>query len=252
MVSWSTKRQFIYVSIVLSVFIIFLALPTFFIVYKAPSCTDGKQNQNELGTDCGGPCSVLCRASALDLIVHWQRAFKVKDGIYNVLAYVENPNLDSGVNSISYIFKLYDKDNVLIYERRGQTFVPPKKIFGIFESNIITGTRVPATVFFEFSQPPVWTKEYRKDGPIAITGQVLSGQDSMPRLSAILENRSFEPMYNTEVVAVIYGPDGNAVGASRTIVDSVEKGASTNLTFTWPEPFSGLATRIELLSRSLR
>ena len=131
MVSWSTRRKSLYIIGTMLVFLFALALPVWFVTYKAPSCTDGLKNQGELGIDCGGPCSLLCKAHALDPIVRWQRAFKVKDGVYNALAYVENPNLDSGVRKISYRFKLYDSGNLLIYERQGSTFIPPKKIFGI-------------------------------------------------------------------------------------------------------------------------
>ncbi len=252
MVSWSTRRQVFYIGAAICVFLFTLALPTFFVTYKAPSCSDGVKNQGELGIDCGGPCSVLCKATALDLIVHWQRAFKVKDGVYNALAYVENPNLDSGIDSISYLFKLYDKDNLLIYERRGKTFVPAKKIFGIFESNIITGTRVPARTFFEFSQTPVWRKEYNREAALAVTNRLLSSEGDLPRLTASLENHDIDALYNIEVVAIVYDEDDNAIAASRTIVDSVGKGASQPLVFTWPEAFAVPATRVELLYRVLR
>ncbi|MCR4310974.1 MAG: hypothetical protein NUV54_00150, partial [Candidatus Taylorbacteria bacterium] len=88
MVSWSTRHQFFYISGAILFFLFALALPTLFLTYKAPSCVDGVQNQEELGIDCGGPCSVLCKAEALDVIVRWQRAFRVKEGVYNALAYV--------------------------------------------------------------------------------------------------------------------------------------------------------------------
>src|SRR3989344_6469515 len=101
MVSWSTRRKSIYIGGTLLVFLFALALPLWYVSYEAPSCQDGFKNQGELGTDCGGPCSLLCKAQALSPIVHWQRAFKVKDGLYNVMSYVENPNLDSDITLYS-------------------------------------------------------------------------------------------------------------------------------------------------------
>lgn len=252
MVSWSTKRQFLYIGGAIIVFLFALALPTFIVVYKAPSCTDNKLNQGEEGIDCGGPCTLLCKASALDMIVHWQRSFKVKAGVYNALAYVENPNRESGVTSINYHFEFYDNNNVLIYERRGRTFIPPKKIFGIFESNITTGTRIPVTTFFEFSEEPLWRKDYQQEGSISMTNEVLSDDNGLPRLSAVLENRGNESVSNIEVVAVVYDASRNAVGVSRTMVDSVAKGGTSQLNFTWPEAFVSPATRLELLYRILR
>ncbi|MDO8590834.1 MAG: hypothetical protein Q7R65_02550 [bacterium] len=252
MTSWSIRRQFFYVSAAITVLLFAIVLPTLFVTYKAPSCSDGSKNQGELGVDCGGPCSVLCKASALDLIVHWQRVFRVKDGVYNALAYVENPNLGSGADSISYLFKLYDKDNLLIYERRGQTFVPANKIFGVFESNISTGISIPARAFFEFSQAPVWRKESNLEETLAVTNPLLSSEAGLPRLTASLENRGVDPAYNIEVVSVVYDATGNAIASSRTIVDSVGKDTSVPIVFTWPEVFPAAATRVELLYRVLR
>lgn len=252
MFSWSTRRQFFYIGGALLIFLLALALPTFLVTYKAPSCTDSLQNQGELGVDCGGPCSILCKANALDLIIHWQRAFKVKDGIYNALAYIENPNLDSGIDRIAYIFKLYDEGGLLIYERRGQTFVPPKKVFGIFESNIATGNRVPARTFFEFSSAPVWQTNFAPEPPLVFSKKLLSGADSLPRLTASLENRANGNVYNIEVVAIVYDDFDNAMASSRTIIDSVGKGESAPIVFTWPESFASSATRVELIYRLLR
>ncbi|MES2088272.1 MAG: hypothetical protein V4467_04765 [Patescibacteria group bacterium] len=195
---------------------------------------------------------MLCKASALDLIVHWQRSFKVKDGVYNAIAYVENPNLDSGASLLSYKFKLYDKDNFLIYERDGKTFIPPKKIFGIFESNILTGTRIPTKTDFEYS-PPAWRRDATQEKFLSIAKQNLAVSDQGSRLTASLENNNLEPVRNIEAVALIYDTDtGNAVGTSRTVVDSIEKGSSAPLIFTWPEAFFASTTRNEILYRFLR
>lgn len=249
MFSWSARHRFFYIFGTLAIFAFVIILPIFFFTYKAPSCSDGIKNQGELGIDCGGPCARLCEASALRLIIRWQRAFKVKDGVYNALAYVENPNLDSGIDTISYRFKLYDSANILIYERDGTTSVPPNKIFGVFESNILTGLRVPARVLFEFLGTPVWTKSYAPDPGLVISNKVLSNQDTSPRLAATLQNSSISPVYNTEVVAILYDVTDNALAVSRTVVNDLNPGSMAPLVFTWPEPFTQTATRIELLYR---
>jgi hypothetical protein len=185
------------------------------------------------------------------MIIHWQRSFKVKGGVYNAVAYVENPNFDSGVSSISYRFKLYDEDNVLIYQREGKTFVPPRKIFGIFESNLLTGARVPARTFFEFSSIPVWKKTTTVEPALVLAGRPPVDQQTSPRLVATIENRGLDPVYNVEVVAIVYDEMSNAVATSRTIVDVVGKGSVVPITFTWPEPFAVSAVRTELLYRVL-
>lgn len=252
MVSWSTRRKSIYIGGTLLVFLFALALPLWYVTYKPPSCTDGLKNQGELGTDCGGPCALLCKAQALSPIVHWQRAFKVKDGLYNALSYVENPNLDSGIERISYRFKLYDSDNLLIYERVGETFIPPQKIFGIFESNITTGSRVPTRTLFEFLGSPVWKTNFISEPMLVVSNKIFSEQDGLPYLTASLENRSGSSVYQVEVVAILYDDMDNVIASSRTIVESISKGAAASLVFTWPAALDKPVNRIEFTYRVLR
>ncbi len=250
MFSWSTRRQLIYAFSAFAVLSVLFILPVFFLTYKAPSCSDGIQNQGEQGVDCGGPCPRLCENQALDLIIHWQRAFKVQDGVYNALAYVENPNLYSSIGSISYRFKLYDSANILIAERDGQTSVPRNKIFGIFEGGINTGNRIPSRTLFEFLGTPAWQKDTRPIPPLIVSNEILT-TDPLPSLSAVLENNGNDPVYNIEVVAILYGASGNAVAVSKTLVDSVSGNGSAPLIFTWPEIFSEPATRVEFTYRIL-
>lgn len=252
MVSWSTRRKLIYIFGAILVVFFALALPVWVVTYKAPSCSDGKQNQNELGVDCGGPCALLCKAHALDPIVYWQRAFKVQDGVYNALAYIENPNLDSGVDRITYRFKFYDSDNLLIYEREGETFIPPKKVFGIFESNIMTGSRVPVRTLFEFLGPLVWKTDLTKEPLLTVSNKLYSTEDGLPHLTALLENRAGKPVYNVEVVAILYDVLDNAMGSSRTVVDSILKNGVAPLVFTWPAAFGKVTGRTEFIYRELR
>lgn len=252
MVSWSTRRKSIYIIGTLLVFLFALALPLWYVTYKAPSCFDGLQNQGELGVDCGGPCSLLCKAHALDLIVHWQRMFRVKDGVYNATSYVENPNLDSGIEKIAYRFKLYDSNSLLIYERRGETFIPPKKILGIFEANIKTGSRVPVRALFEFLGSPAWKTNFPKEPALVVNSKLLKEQDGLPILTASLQNLTGNPVYNIEVVAILYDDLDNAVASSRTVVDSISKAGATPIVFTWPEAFEKPVNRIEFTYRVLR
>ena len=60
MISWSKKRQIIYLALVVGFFIFVTTVFLFFLLYETPTCFDGKQNQEEIGIDCGGPCVRLC------------------------------------------------------------------------------------------------------------------------------------------------------------------------------------------------
>ena len=62
------------------------------IVNQAPTCTDGKQNGDELGVDCGGGCVDFCSNQITMPTVLWSRAFPVTTNVYNATAYIENKN----------------------------------------------------------------------------------------------------------------------------------------------------------------
>lgn len=251
MVSWSTKRQLTVIAIITAFVLFLIALPTFLVVYEAPTCVDGKQNQGEFGVDCGGPCALLCEAEALQPIVRWQRVFPVTSGVFNAVAYIENPNLDSTAKDVPYRFRIYDAENVLVYEREGRAYIPPRKVFGIFEDGFLAGERTPVRALFEFTEQPVWVKTDYKEPDLRFLSRTLSEERTAPRLDAVLENRTLERILNIEVVAIVYDGAGNAIGASRTIVDSLPKSGTHSLVFTWPRPFSGAPSKTELLYRVL-
>ena len=244
--SWASKRKTLYVLVAVVFLVIVLGVPSFFAVYRAPTCSDGQQNQGELGIDCGGPCKNLCQEKALSPIILWQRVFKVTPGSYNAIAYIENPNVTAGASGVAYIFRLYDKNNVLISERTGQADLLPNKTFPIFESNVPAGQKIPTRVTFEFTKAPFWTTKDSLLPEIAVTGVVFSREDTTPHLEATIENRSVKNVANLPVVAIMYDTDGNAIAASRTVVDFLTKKSSLPLVFTWPEPFTKSISKKEI------
>lgn len=250
--SWAQKRRLIYSSIILVVFLLAVVLPTILHFYKAPTCFDKKQNQDELGIDCGGSCSLLCSVQYVPLNVLWSRFSKVSPGVYNVLAYIENPNINAGANNLNYVFKLYDKDGALLKERTGQTFAPANKIMAVFEPELLTGNQVPQRLEFSFTSPAVWLKQDSKETGLSISELVISREESAPRLSAVLTNKTINQIKKIEAVGIIYNTDGNTIAFSRTIIDSLLGKETRNIFFNWPAPFSSPATRSEIILKILK
>lgn len=249
MSSWSQRRKSIYFLIFVAFLFGFIILPAYFIFYKAPTCFDGKQNGDEKGIDCGGSCVNLCRSQYLKPNIIWARTIEVKPGIYNALAYIENPNIDAGADSVSYVFRIKDKDGVLVYERKGETFIPPNKFFGIFEDGISTGEKIPTNTLFEFTSEALWKKQENREAGITILKKTISREETSPRIDAAMKNEMFQPIFNIEVVAIAYSGDGNALGFSRTFIDKLDKGESRDITFTWPNHFSSKVVKIEIIGR---
>jgi hypothetical protein len=250
--SWAQKRRLIYISIIVLVFLLVVVLPTILHFYKAPTCFDKKQNQGELGVDCSGPCELLCNNQYTPLNALWSRFSKVNDGVYNVLAYIENPNLNAGAKNLNYIFKLYDKKGVLIKERTGITFAPANRVMAIFEPELVVGNFIPQRVEFSFLNQAVWLKEESRETGLSVSQVVVSKEDTAPRLSAVLANKTINQINKIEAVGIVYNIDGNTIAFSRTIVDSLAGKASTNINFNWPKPFLDKYARAEIVLRILK
>lgn len=248
MLSWSAKRKLIYI------FIIFIVLgtPASLYIYKKmqkpPSCTDGIQNQNERGIDCGGICRIACFANVKqEPDIQWSRAYYVAKGAYNLVAYVQNPNIDYVSQPAKYIFKIYDEKNVLVGTREGIVGIPTSKIFPIFEPTIQTGEAIPKYVTFEFVEPVTWIEYFGNKPELEVIEQRLSRVDTQPKLDAKIINKTLNTYRNVEVVAIIYDEQGNGVLASRTYIDRIGDKGEADVVFTWPEAITFKPSRIEVI-----
>lgn len=246
MASWSTKRKYGYFLVVIGILAFAIGVPFFFFFYKAPTCSDGKQNGNERGVDCGGACSRLCPADFSSPKVIWAYAVKVVPGVYNLLAYIQNPNQSVEAVSLPYIFRMYDDEGILVAEKEGRAFVPAGQKFAVFESGVRTGERLPAKTIFEFTNVPEW-----RIGGIFSQVRMLSvnlDQGKNPSAEAKVKNDTVDRSFsNITAFIILYNKDDNRVNFSKTIIDNIAPGEQKSIYFTWPEPLSEPVVRSEVL-----
>jgi hypothetical protein len=250
--TWAGKRRLFYFGIVFFVAVLFAGYLLYPILTTPPTCSDGKKNGDERGPDCGGVCSLVCNADAVDLLVLWSRSFEVIPGVYNSVAYIENQNPTAGIKKISYEFKLYDTDNKFIANKKGSTFISPAGKTAIFESNINTGiNRIPKRTTFTFTENPVWNKASEDASNFSFLKKdiISDGLDSSPHISAVIENDSLRYVPEFDVVVLVYDSLGNAIGASKTFVEGMNPSAKQSVNFTWPKPFSVELRTIEIVPR---
>ena len=236
--SWSLKRKILIAIIVFLFLGAAISFPVYFLLSTPPTCFDNKQNGDENGIDCGGSCSLMCKSDIIDPIVLWTRTFIVAPGFYNAVAYVENPNANAEAKSANYSLKIYDENNTLITERIGTTYIPPKKRFAIFESAIKSIDREPKRAVFQFTDIPAWDKKSITNDDITIKSSALSNEKTTPRIDAVVQNKTLKDLNNIEFTAIIFDNTREAVGASKTLVESLPAGTSQNIVFTWPMPFA--------------
>ena len=217
---------------------------------QAPTCFDNKQNGFETGVDCGGSCSFACISQVDPISVLWTRAFRVVPGRYNAVTYVENHNKNAAVTRITYKFRFADKDNVYIGKREGEAFIPPAGKYAIFEPAINTGNSIPVYTTFEFTSMPVWSQvDILKLNQLKIVASniKLENETTSPHLSAQIKNDSLFFVPEINVITILYDADHNALSASSTFLDKLDRGENKEINFTWPEPITGKVIAEEII-----
>lgn len=206
--------------------------------YTPPSCFDTVQNGDESGVDCGGKCVRICAMSVIQPTELWVRAFEIRDGQYNAVAYIENRNLNVGTVALTYTIGLYDAAG-LITERSGSTILPPDGVYPIFEGRIETGNRVPTQAFIELNDDDVvWVPAEEGREQFKVESRALGDADTKPILNASLTNTSLEEARDVEIVATIFDAKGNALTASQTLVPYFAGRTTRDVVFTWPSPIA--------------
>ncbi len=237
--NWATKRKLQYLSGLLGVFLIILFIILYPVIFKKPTCSDNNKNGDEIGVDCGGSCSLMCKESTSDPVILWSRAFHVVGSVYNLVAYVENQNKNAGVRNVPYEFIVYDVNNRMIGRKEGSTFIPPNKQFAVFESRFDAGQAVVKSVSFEFKQPLVWVKKEPtlNSLPIYVDNIKIGEDKNSPTLSARIKNESIQEIPSFDVITILYDEQHNAINASKTYKEGLASNDSLSVYFTWPEAF---------------
>ncbi|MBI1974643.1 MAG: hypothetical protein HYS51_02245 [Candidatus Zambryskibacteria bacterium] len=251
---WSRRRKRIIVSLIFIGFIILVAIPAYLIFYKPPTCFDNKKNKDETGIDCGGSCQLLCTAESLPLIIKGDpQVLKVKEGVYEVAALVENPNSNAEIYRAKYFIRLYGAQSIApIKIIESETFVP-RGTFAIFEGPFTTPDgRIPLRATIEWQESSLqWKKSNKVVPKLKVSDKVLSKEDSNPRMEAHVENVSLDIISNIDIIALLYNDKGTIFAASKTFIDNLKPGESAPIIFRWPEPFSEKAINIEIITRIL-
>lgn len=243
---WRIKKQIVYFLIVALFIGGIVAVVVYFYIPK-PTCTDGKQNQEETGVDCGGPCGP-CIINPKEIAVLWTRVMEIDESLYEVASLIENQNLFYGLSEFKYNFKLYDSKNVLVAVREGSTFLNPQDRFVIFETKIDTGRRDAAKAVVEINHTGEW--EYLDKGkPSIIVSRKSFSNTPFPVASAYLYNQSLFPVKNIYAYIVLSDKEGNAIAVSSTRVDVLSGEGGKEITFTWPAPFPELPSSSEIYTR---
>lgn len=250
MASWSSRRKFTFSSIIIIGLIVIIGVPAFFYFYKAPTCMDRIMNGDETGIDCGGSCVRLCQSSFLAPQIVWGGAKfeKVAEGLYNVAALIENKNVNGAALNVPYKIALFDAEGILITEQKGTVTLYAHRNSLAFNPAVNVGKRTPVKATFEFLQAPIWFKSHDALDKLAIVDKKYTEDTTSSSLEVVIENRGLLPYQDINVSVILSDPNGNAIGFSRTTIDSIAPKSGREVApFTWPISRNGAVTSIEVV-----
>lgn len=244
---WARKRKIIYTSVAIGAILLVASIQLFRVLYEPPSCFDGKQNQGENGIDCGGSCLRICEEDVSPLRILQEQIFEIRDGVYTAAAVVENPNSGAGIRELPYRFDIHNDGGEVIDTVEGATFALPNSRFPIFAGPFELSRRGERAEL-SFPQELVWveTEEGGAGEAIEVQDTTLLSSETAPKLRAVLRNTTIRDIEDINVIALVSNASGEAVAASRTVVDWIPSEQDRSIVFTWPEAFERTKSTCEV------
>tara|TARA_R110000824_G_scaffold401771_1_gene615902 strand:+ start:553163 stop:553927 length:765 start_codon:yes stop_codon:yes gene_type:complete len=244
--TWGKRRRLIATAIGLLAVVVLVAIAAFVFVYEAPSCSDGKQNRDEVGVDCGGTqCSYLCTSQVSVPRVELVRAFTLGNNRTDALAYVWNDNKNAEARNAPYTLELYGSDGVKIVKKEGSLDLLAGSRSILFIPALTSGARIDRA-FITFDTSRISWQKAESTPATLVTEGIQVTETGTPRITSVLRNDAFEAAYQVRVVATVFDPEGIAIAASQTLVPVIAARSTVPLTFTWNEPFTASIGHIEV------
>ncbi len=216
------QKQIFYGSIYLVILVAIVF--GFYIVFfrEKPSCSDGIQNQNEAGIDCGGPCEKLCLAGAQPIkLIGKVNLLYVGLDHASLLAKVENPNTSLAARNFDYVFDIYDEAGKFLRSAGGKSFVYAGEFKYILVPNLEYSVEKISRVDFT-SRNPRWVSAEDFFRPkIVIQNHQTEVFGKELRVSGKVINQDLIALPKVKVIAVFFGKFGQTSAASETELDNI-------------------------------
>lgn len=246
--SWAAKRRLTILLIIGAVVVAFLAVLSISVFYKAPTCSDGAQNQDESGVDCGGSCALLCVADQQPPTILFTKALTNSEGRTDIVASVENKNSTAAAKNVPYQVMLYGPNQTLVQTFSGTVDLPPGATQTVYIPGVVLGAQVVNEFLTIASSSPKWFT-LTSDPRIVpgVSNTVLGGSVGTPRVEAVLSNPTVTTLTNVQVIVLVRNTSKEVIAASQTIVPTIPAQSTALATFTWNNAFTGIPASIEVI-----
>lgn len=165
---------------------------------------------------------------------------------YDLVARVKNPNSDFGVESVSYVFEIYDSNNQMIASKEGKTYILPQEAKYIIEQKFFSEKSVSKIEFKLKDVSWIKLKEF-SELELRIKNRNLQlTAEGFNRISGAIENRSNYDLDKIEVVGLLLDVDGEIIGVGKTEMRTVLMGESRGFEILWSYQISETISNFDI------
>ncbi len=235
---WRTRRKITIGTVVSLVLIAVISIPVYIVFFTGqPTCFDGFQNGFESGIDCGGNCIRVCEEEAQPLITLSAESFQVSQGVFNSVVVIENRNVNAGAHDVLYTISITDNNGRVLDTKEGEIDIPKQAKVALFAGGMRT-QGFSGAVNTQVSIGDIeWTKDAPEKSKVDVVLNPVENEDIAPRITGTVYNNESAPSSDVQIIAVVSDDEGNPVGVSSTIAESLPKDGRQEIFFAWPEPF---------------
>lgn len=245
--SWASSRRTLILLVLVAVAALVAVGTLIATLYQAPSCADGKRNQDETGVDCGGSCKLLCTDSQTAPVVSFVRELPQNSGRLDVIAYVENPNAFAAAKDVRYEIEFLGENGTTLGTKTGTIDLPPAASVPIYIPNAFADALSVRQTFLSFERESIrWYTPEEELEPFGVDAIQVAGTEDAPRVTATITNPSTDSSRNVKVVATLFDEEGVVFAASQTVIASLAGRGEASVVFTWNAAFSSNPARIDV------
>ncbi|MBD3238265.1 MAG: hypothetical protein GF332_01320 [Candidatus Moranbacteria bacterium] len=217
--------------------------------FTQPTCNDQKQNQGELGVDCGGPCAQTCQQNPdlEPLQVHDPEIISNQNN-YDVVFYLKNDNSKYGFNQIQYDLNFFSGSEQLTCFRSGQTYILPNQDRPVVELNINCPKAPDQAKITINNQRLHEFKDYNRPSLEILNLDYQHTQTGGSYFEIIFQvvNRSDYSFKQIDIIAVVRDQNGQAIALNQGNINSVYTQDKRDFRFFWAEPFDGQVKYVDV------
>lgn len=196
------------------------------------SCTDGIQNQEEEGVDCGGPCT-SCELRDLRLQIGGVEIIKVGDKS-SLLVRVTNPSKNFGLNNVAYQFQVLGGLGTLLESVDGVLNMGAAEDKHIAVVGLDLDKRDIEEVIFTLDTFEFTDREDLIDYGLRTSGAQTTFPEEVVRVDGLIKNESSSLIPEVVVTAIFYTESGEIANVGDTFLTNLKAFEERNFVISVP------------------